>query len=106
VQFHPVVSQWLETYRTFIDFDLRRKLTPLGKAIHRFLASQRSNKTYTVELAVLFQAIGANGELRDLKRSALVQLAKMQEEKFLASSEITGTGRSSPWRLTVEFPRG
>ena len=106
VQFHPVVSQWLETYRTFIDVDLRRKLTPLGKAMHRFLASQRSNRLYTVELAVLFQAIGANGELRDLKRSALAQLAKMQEEKFLVKSEITGTGRSSPWKLSVEFSRG
>jgi hypothetical protein len=106
VQFHPLVSQWLETYRTFIDFDLRRKLTPLGKAMHRFLASQRSNRTYTVDLAILFQAIGANGELRDLKRSALVQLAKMQDEKFLEKFEIAGTGRSTPWRLTAEFARG
>jgi len=106
VQFHPLVSQWLETYRTFIDFDLRRKLTPLGKAMHRFLASQRSNKSYAVDLAVLFQAIGAHGELRDLKRSALVQLAKMQDEGFLGNFQITGTGRSTPWRLAVEFPRG
>jgi len=106
IQFHPLVSQWLETYRTFIDFDLRRKLTPLGKAMHRFLASQRSNRTYTVDLAILVQAIGANGELRGIKRSALVQLAKMQDEKFLKKFEITGTGRSSPWRLTVEFTRG
>jgi hypothetical protein len=105
VQFHPMVSQWLETYRTFIDLDLRRKLTPLGKAMHRFLASQRSNKVYTVELSVMFQAIGANGELRDLKRSALAQLSRMQKEKFLVRSEITGTGRRSPWRLTVEFSR-
>ena len=44
--------------------------------------------------------------VRDIKRSALVQLAKMQDEKFLEKFEITGTGRSSPWRLTVEFTRG
>lgn len=106
VQFHPVVSQWLETYRTFIDFDMRRKLTPLGKAMHRFLASQRSNKIYTVELSVMFQAIGANGELRDLKRSALAQLEKMQKEGFFVRWKITGTGRSSPWKLTVDFSRG
>ena len=103
VQFHPVVSQWLETYRTFIDFDLRRKLTPLGKAMHRFLASQRSNQTYTVELAVLFQAIGAEGELSQLKRPANQQLERLRVDKFLEAFKITGTGRLTPWKLTVTF---
>lgn len=103
VQFHPVVSQWLETYRTFIDFDLRRTLTPLGKAMHRFLASQRSNQTYTVELAVLFQAIGAEGELSQLKRPGTQQLERMRTAQFLESYKVTGTGRSTPWKLTVTF---
>lgn len=103
VQFHPLVTQWLETYRTYIDFELRRKLTPLGKALHRFLASQKSNKTYTIELATLFEAVGAHGELRDLKRMALVQLERLKNEAFLVSYEVTGTGKSKPWRLNVCF---
>jgi hypothetical protein len=103
VQFHPLVSQWLEEYRTFLDFDIRRKLSPLGKAMHRSLASQRSNRTFAIPLPEFFASIGAFGELRDRKREAIPQLQKLADLQFLESFAITGTGRRTPWVLEVTF---
>jgi hypothetical protein len=105
VQFHPLVSQWLEEYRTFLDFDIRRQLSPLGKAMHRSLASQRSNRTFSIPLPEFFASIGAFGELRDRKREAIPQLQKLQDLKFLEGFAITGTGRKTPWVLEVRFFR-
>jgi hypothetical protein len=103
VQIHSVVSAWLENYRTFLSLDLRRKLSSVGKALHRFLASQKSNASYSVLLSVLFEAIGVHCELRVVKRDAIVQLNRMRDEGFLHSYSITGNGRSEPWKLTVLF---
>ena len=105
VQFHPLVSQWLEEYRTFLDFDIRRQLSPLGKAMHRSLASQRSNRTFAIPLTEFFASIGAFGELRDRKREALPQLEKLIALQFLERFAITGTGRRTPWILEVTFFR-
>ena len=103
VQFHPLVSQWLESYRTYIDLALRRKLSDLGRAIHRFLASQRSNRTYAIELAAMYDAIGAQERVGKLNHHARIQLGIMQEDGFLESFSITGTGRSHPFVLAVTF---
>jgi hypothetical protein len=105
VQFHPLVSQWLEEYRTFLDFDIRRQLSPLGKAMHRSLASQRSNRTFSIPLTEFFASIGAFGELRDRKREAIPQLQKLITLQFLECFAITGTGRRTPWLLAVTFFR-
>ena len=105
VQFHPLVSQWLEEYRTFLDFDIRRQLSPLGKAMHRSLASQRSNRSFSIPLTEFFASIGAFGELRDRKREAIPQLEKLKDLQFLESYEIAGTGRRTPWVLSVTFAR-
>ncbi len=105
VQFHPVLSQWLEEYRTYIDFKIRRQLSPLGKAIHRALASQRSNGVFDVPLIDFFQSIGASGSVADRKREAIPQLDKLCDLGFLDSYEFTGTGRSVAARLRVVFAR-
>lgn len=105
IQFHPLVSQWLEEYRTYIDFEIRRQLSPLGKAMHRSLASQRSNRTFEISLTDFFASIGAYGELRDRKREAVPQLEKLKTLEFLESFAIAGTGRSTPWKLSVVFLR-
>jgi hypothetical protein len=106
VQFHPLVSQWLEEYRTFLDFDIRRQLSPLGKAMHRSLASQRSNRTFSIPLPEFFASIGAFGELRDRKREAIPQLQKLKDLQFLDAFAISGTGRKTPWILEVTFFSG
>lgn len=103
VQFHPLISQWLEEYRTFLDFEIRRQLSPLGKAMHRCLASQRSNHTFAIPLPEFFASIGAFGELRDRKREAIPQLQKLKDLEFLESFAINGTGRKTPWVLDVTF---
>ncbi|WP_295386002.1 hypothetical protein [uncultured Thiodictyon sp.] len=104
VQFHPLVSQWLENYRTYIDLVLRRKLSDLGRALHRFLASQRSNRTYVIEMATMYEAIGAQERVGKLNHHARVQLGIMQADGFLEAFSITGTGRSHPFVLEVKFP--
>jgi hypothetical protein len=104
VQFDPLVSQWLENYCTYIDLALRRKLSDLGRAIHRFLASQRSNRVYRIALAALYEAIGAPGCVGKLNQQARLQLAIMQRDRFIASFAIAGTGRAQPFVLQVQFP--
>lgn len=103
VQFHPLVVEWLESYRTYIDFDLRRKLSPLGRAIHRFLASQRSNRTYRIALSALIEAIGAELDERQIKYRCAKQLQTMQEHGLFHSFSLSGTGRSTPHELCVVF---
>jgi hypothetical protein len=104
IEFHPLVSQWLEKYRTFLNPQLRRKLSPLGKSIHRFLSSQRSNHHYEIELKVLQQAIGSDHEASNFRRSAQPQLAIMKAEGFLIAYEIVGNNRRVPFRLKCQFP--
>lgn len=105
VQFHPVLSHWLEEYRTYIDFNIRRQLSPLGKAIHRALASQRSNGVFDVPLIDFFQSIGASGGVADRKREAVPQLDKLCGLGFIESYQFTGTGRSIATRLRVVFAK-
>lgn len=105
VQFHPLVSRWLENYQTFISFSLRRKLSDLGKALHRFLASQRSNLVYRIDAIALYEAIGAQDRVWKLNQNARKQLLIMQQEGFITSFLIDGTGRSKPFVLHIVFPR-
>src|SRR3989304_2745908 len=39
IQFSPVMAAWFEKEDTYIDWNVRKKLSDTGKAIHRFLAS-------------------------------------------------------------------
>ena len=105
VQFHPLVSRWLENYHTFISFSLRRKLSDLGKALHRFLASQRSHCVYRIGVIELYEAIGAQDRVWKLNQNARKQLMIMQQEGFITAFLIDGTGRSKPFVLQVVFPR-
>ena len=104
VQFHPLVSRWLENYYTFISFSLRRRLSDLGKALHRFLASQRSNSVYRIGASELYEAIGAQAPVWKLNQNARKQLMIMQQEGFITSFLIDGTGRSNPFVLHIVFP--
>jgi hypothetical protein len=73
--------------------------------MHRSLASQRSNRTFSIPLTEFFASIGAFGELRDRKREAIPQLQKLITLQFLECFAITGTGRRTPWLLAVTFIR-
>lgn len=103
VQFHPAIVVWLEEYRTFIDLAIRRQLTPFGRALHRFLSSQRSNHRYKIELEAIAEAIGHDAKLATMKKQAQPQLKRMIELGFLESAIISGTGRRTPFMLSVIF---
>lgn len=103
VQFHPAIVSWLLEYRTFLDMSIRRELTPFGKALHRFLSSQVSNRHYKIELEVLVEAIGWQGKQSEAKKLANGQLTKMQSLDFLKQFEILGTGRREPFVIEVWF---
>lgn len=105
VQWEPLLSNWLTSYRSFLDFDIRRQLTPLGKAIHRFLCSQIREDPYSFSLDTMFEAIGANCDRSQsqLKYYAKIQLAKMVECGFLLSATISRSTRTSKAIARVEF---
>jgi hypothetical protein len=103
VQFHPAIVSWLLEYRTFLDMGIRRELTPFGKALHRFLSSQVSNRHYKIELEVLVQAMGWQGKQSEAKKLANDQLTKMQSLGFLKQYQINGTGRREPFVIEVWF---
>lgn len=103
VQFHPAIVSWLLEYRTFLDMGIRRELTPFGKALHRFLSSQLSNRHYKIELEVLVEAMGWQGKQSEAKKLANNQLTKMQSLGFLKQYQINGTGRREPFVIEVWF---
>jgi hypothetical protein len=104
VQFDPRVSEWLDTVCTYLNFNIRRELTPLGKALHRFLCSQRApRRPYEEDLMRIYEAIGADTTVNNFKTHVLKQLQRMVDLGFLASGTVTGTGRKIPFRLIVVF---
>ena len=103
VQFHPAIVTWLDEYRSFINLDIRRELTPFGKALHRFLSSQVSNNVYEVEFEIILEAIGYEGKVGEAKRYAADQLGKLIGLGFIIRYEFSGNGRKTPYKLSVSF---
>jgi len=99
----PAITVWMDEFRTYIDFKIRRKLTSFGKALHRFLCSQKSNKRFTKEWDVILTAIGYEGKISEANRKARSQLSKLISLDFIISGEIIGNGRSEPYKLEVVF---
>jgi hypothetical protein len=102
-EFHPAIVAWLLAFRTYIDLSIRRQLTPFGKALHRFLSSQKSNNTYKRDWEVVLRAIGFSGRAAEAKRKAKPQMEKLVSLGFMSSGEIIGNGRSEPYVLKVSF---
>lgn len=99
VQFSPLVTKWLASAYSFIDWEVRRQLSPGGKAIHRFLSGQ--SKNYTISASKLCEVIGytrSKGSfMRDL-RETLMQLKKLG---WLKSYTISGTGRRRAFMINT-----
>ncbi len=102
-EFHPAIVLWLTEFRTYIDFGIRRQLTPFGKALHRFLSSQKSNKYYKKNWEDILTAIGFNGRAAEAKRKAISQLEKLVELGFIKEGRIEGNGRSEPYIMHISF---
>lgn len=100
VQFNPDVATWLSQSFTYIDLDVRRQLTDLGKALHKFLTSQ-DKPIYVIYLKNLTRPLGYDRELKYFKRDLVTALTKLKELKWLKSWKISGTGRSTDFMLQV-----
>lgn len=91
VIFPPVTAHWLDNEYTFIDWNVRRQLPPLGKAIHRFLSGQKAN--YQRKLIEVGTTIGYDGEPRNIKTNFRKQLDKLVEIGWLESYSFEGSAR-------------
>lgn len=101
IQFSPAMVQLLKEY-TFIDMNVRMQLSDIGKGLHKFLSGQLVGRSsYSITLIKLQAAIGYQGEMKDFKRYISRELDKLIKIGWLSSAEITGTGRRTPFKLSV-----
>lgn len=99
-QFNPVVAKWLEHDATYLDWETRRQLVGRNaRALHRFLSSQP--KTYESTLERIAETIGWEGEKRRMRTGFETILSQMRDIGWVRDWEITGTGRSVPFRLKL-----
>jgi hypothetical protein len=101
VQFTPVMAAWLESAYSFIDWEIRRKLSAPGKAIHRFLSGQRRGQ-YAIYIDKLMNTIGYPRDIKYFARDLRQTMAQLQELGWVSRWRIDGTGRNAPLKLVVE----
>ncbi len=99
IQFTPIMARWFDKEYTFINLELRRKLSDPGKAIHRYLSSHKKN--HIIGTKKLMSIIGYprpyNKFLVDLRTT----LKQLSEEKWLVHYSLDGNGRTKPYVLTT-----
>ncbi len=103
VQFYPALVTLLDTSYSFIDLEVRSKLSDLGKAVHRFLSSQPAE--YQIRLDKLKGVIGYHGAMKDFERGLIQQLEKLIALDWLSGFDIQGTGRRVPFVLHLTSSR-
>lgn len=108
IQFRPVIITLLANY-TYINLDVRRSLSDVGKSVHKFLSGQRPN--YEITLEKLMGPVGFQRSVGAFKQALMGkagkkprvgELEKMKNAGWLVSYHITGTGRTSPFKLIIE----
>lgn len=99
IQFSPLMAIWLESEYTYINWSVRKQLSDTGKALHRFLSAQP--KTYSIFTEKLSTIIGFQRPYRYFMSDLRTTLTKLEELGWIASWEITGTGRRVPHKLTI-----
>ncbi len=99
VQFHPVVTYWLEDSYTYINWKIRLQLSSTGKAIHRFLSGQP--RTYEIMTKKLQETIGFHRPQHKFMEELRKTSKKLVELGWLSSYEITGTGKKTPFKLKI-----
>lgn len=94
VQFSPIVARWLESEYTWIDWDVRKRLNALGKALHRYLSAQP--REHHSRLEKIAATIGYDGPKRNMKPRFRTALERMVALDWLEAYEFRGTGRKQP----------
>ena len=99
-QFPPVVVHWLENHASYLQWDVRRKLTGRNaRALHRFLSTQP--RTYDADMVWLAQTIGWEGDKRRMRTAFETVLQQFIDLQWLEAYEISGTGRRVPHRIHI-----
>lgn len=99
-QFPPVVVNWLENHASYIQWDVRRKLTGRNaRALHRFLSTQP--KTYDANMLWIAETIGWEGDKRRMRTAFQAILEQFVKLNWIEGYEISGTGRRIPYRIHV-----
>lgn len=99
VQFSPVISRMLEEAYSYIDWNTRRQLSPVGKAVHRFLSGQGAKCAIGAEK--LQSTIGCNRPFGKYMQELRRAMDRLKELGWLKHYELTGNGRSVPFQLRV-----
>lgn len=99
IQFTPIMASWYEREYTYIDWNLRRKLSDTGKALHRFLASQP--KEYEIRCELLMSTIQYLRDYKKFMHDLKSTLSDLQHEGWVSQWVITGTGRRVPHKLCI-----
>jgi hypothetical protein len=98
IQFSPVMVRLLKEY-TYIDMNVRSKLSDLGKALHKFLSSQPN--TYKIRLDKLKTTLGYRGQLKHFHPNLKKALNELSRKEWIKEWSITGTGRRIPHVLHI-----
>lgn len=97
VVFPQTMARWLKESYTYIDWNTRRQLSALGKAVHRYLSGQP--RDYTIELGKLAATIGYDGRREHMRRKFADACEELVTVGWLTEYRISGSGRSTPWKL-------
>lgn len=110
VYIDPLMTAFLSEYVT-IDLNIRRQLSPTGKAVYRYL---ESSGIETIPLSLLMEKIGTPMSIMDFKRlligrnasekrkGTIGELEILKTLGWLRAYELGGNGRSQPFCLKIE----
>lgn len=100
ILFPPVIAQWLDKEYTYVNWNIRKELGDLAKALHRFLSSQP--KRYETTVLKICETVGYDGPTKNAKQRLSGALEEMIKVGWLSSYEFEGTGRKTPLTLKTE----
>ena len=82
-----------------MDWEVRRKLSEDGKAVHRFLSGQ--TKSYCVGADKLRTTIGYTRAKGSFMRDLRDTLSRLKDAGWLKGYAIVGTGRSTDFLIKI-----
>jgi hypothetical protein len=99
IQFTPLMAVWYESEYTYLAWDVRRKLSDTGKAVHRFLSSQP--KHYEISTKKLMCTIGYLRDHNKFLADLRLAMKQLEADGWVLSWEVEGTGRLTPHKLRL-----
>ena len=108
----PIMAGLMQDF-VIMDLSLRRKLTPIGKGVYRYL---EASGRLSVPILALMEKIGTTLSVAEFNRALLGrkptkknagthgELKVLQEAGWCKEYDITGTDRSKPFVLNIKRP--